>query len=60
MSNTEDLHGNAPDKSKVALLLIDVINDFEFEDGAKLLKMRCRWRENSPLCAREPKRKTCR
>jgi nicotinamidase-related amidase len=38
MSNTEDLHGNAPDKSKVALLLIDVINDFEFEDGAKLFK----------------------
>ena len=38
MSNTEDLHGNATDKSKVALLLIDVINDFEFKDGAKLFK----------------------
>lgn len=38
MSNTEDLHGNAPDKSNVALLLIDVISDFEFEDGAKLFK----------------------
>ena len=38
MSHTEDLHGNAPDKSKVALLLIDVISDFEFEDGAKLFK----------------------
>src|SRR5688572_22751821 len=33
-----DLHGNAPDKSDVALLLIDVINDLEFEDGAKLLE----------------------
>lgn len=38
MSNTEDLHGYAPDKSNVALLLIDVISDFEFEDGAKLFK----------------------
>ena len=32
-----DLHGNAPDKSAVALLLIDVINDLEFETGARLL-----------------------
>lgn len=32
-----DLHGNAPDKSAVALLLIDVINDLEFPDGDKLL-----------------------
>ena len=38
MSNNEDLHGNAPDKSNVALLLIDVISDFEFEDGEKLFK----------------------
>lgn len=38
MSNNEDLHGYAPDKSNVALLLIDVISDFEFEDGAKLFK----------------------
>lgn len=28
-----DLHGNAPDHSKVALLLLDVINDMEFEGG---------------------------
>lgn len=34
----QDLHGNAPDKSPVALLLIDVINDLEFVHGAKLLK----------------------
>ena len=33
-----DLHGNVPDKSPVALLLIDVINDMEWEDGDKLLK----------------------
>jgi nicotinamidase-related amidase len=33
-----NLHGSAPDKSPVALLLIDVINDMEFDGGAKLLK----------------------
>lgn len=33
----EDLHGNAPDKSGVALLLIDVINDLEFSEGEILL-----------------------
>jgi nicotinamidase-related amidase len=34
----EDLHGNAPDKSAVALLLIDVINDLEFPEGDQLLR----------------------
>ena len=33
-----DLHGNAPDKSPVALILIDVINALDFEDGDELLK----------------------
>ena len=32
----DDLHGNAPDKSPVALLIIDMINDLEFEDGERL------------------------
>ena len=32
-----DLHGNAPDKATVALLLVDVINDLEFPGGAELL-----------------------
>ena len=31
-----DLHGNAPDDSRAALLIIDMINDLEFEDGAAL------------------------
>ncbi|MES2572762.1 MAG: isochorismatase family cysteine hydrolase [Verrucomicrobiota bacterium] len=33
----EDLHGSAPDKSPVALLLIDVINDLEFPEGEQML-----------------------
>ena len=33
----KDLHGNVPDKSNVALLLIDVINDLEFDAGSQLL-----------------------
>lgn len=32
----KDLHGNAPDNSPAALLIIDMINDLEFEDGEKL------------------------
>jgi nicotinamidase-related amidase len=31
---SHDLHGSAPDNSSIALLLIDVINDFEFDEGA--------------------------
>jgi nicotinamidase-related amidase len=33
-----DLHGSAPDKHKTALLLIDVINDFDFPEADQLLK----------------------
>ena len=33
-----DLHGNAPDKSPVALVLIDVINDLDFDSGEQLLE----------------------
>jgi nicotinamidase-related amidase len=32
-----DLHGNAPDSSPVALIIIDAINDLEFEGGAGML-----------------------
>jgi len=38
MRNNNDLHGNAPDKSDIALLLIDVINDLEFKGGDELLR----------------------
>jgi nicotinamidase-related amidase len=37
-TKNQDLHGNAPEKSAVALLLIDVISDFDFADGDKLLR----------------------
>ena len=36
-AKNRDLHGNAPDKAKVALLLIDLINDLEFPEGEQLL-----------------------
>jgi nicotinamidase-related amidase len=37
MPRSADLHGNVPDTCPVALLLVDVINDLEFEDGEALL-----------------------
>ena len=36
---SHDLHGSAPDKSEAALLLIDVINDFDFPEGDQLLQL---------------------
>ncbi len=35
-----DLHGNAPDESEIAIVLIDVINDLEFEEGERLFDER--------------------
>src|SRR4051794_16998609 len=35
--DTDTLHGNAPDTSEVALLLIDVINDMDFPESDQLL-----------------------
>jgi nicotinamidase-related amidase len=37
-AKNQDLHGSAPDTSPAALLLIDVINDLEFEGGDRLLE----------------------
>lgn len=36
---SQDLHGNVPDNAGAALLLIDVINDFEFEGGEALFEL---------------------
>jgi nicotinamidase-related amidase len=37
-AKNDDLHGNVPDDCAAALLIIDVINDLEFEGGDELLK----------------------
>jgi nicotinamidase-related amidase len=37
-SKNRDLHGSAPDKSAAALLLIDVIDDLDFDGGEQLLR----------------------
>ena len=37
-SRNADLHGSAPDKNETALLLIDVINDFDFPEAKQLLR----------------------
>lgn len=36
--HSENLHGSAPDKSKTALVVIDVINDFDFPEAEQLLQ----------------------
>src|SRR6266850_5816652 len=36
---SEDLHGSVPDEAAAALLLIDVVNDFEFDGGKALLEL---------------------
>ena len=35
-ARNRDLHGNAPDEARLALVLIDVINDLDFPGGAAL------------------------
>lgn len=37
-AKNDDLHGNVPENSPVALIMVDVINDLEFEGGDKLLE----------------------
>jgi nicotinamidase-related amidase len=37
-AKNDDLHGNVPDTAAAALILIDVINDLEFEGGERLLE----------------------
>ena len=36
--STDDLHGNAPDRSETVLLLVDVINDLNFPQNEQLLR----------------------
>ena len=37
-ARNKDLHGSAPDKSEVALLLVDVINDLDFPEADQLMR----------------------
>jgi nicotinamidase-related amidase len=37
-ARNQDLHGNVPESSRVALLLVDVINDMDFEGSASLVR----------------------
>lgn len=37
-AKNDDLHGNVPEKSPVALIVVDVINDLEFDGGDALLR----------------------
>ena len=37
-TDNEDLHGSAPDKCSLALLLIDAINDLDFPEADQLLR----------------------
>jgi nicotinamidase-related amidase len=38
MPTQDDLHGSAPDNHKAALLLIDVVNGFEFPGGEQIFR----------------------
>lgn len=38
MPRTATLHGSAPDENVAALLIVDLISDFAFEDGDKLAR----------------------
>jgi nicotinamidase-related amidase len=37
-SKSDDLHGNAPDRSQVAVLLVDVINDLNLPQNEQLVR----------------------
>ena len=37
-SKNADLHGSAPDKSEIALLIVDVINDLNFPEAKQLIR----------------------
>jgi nicotinamidase-related amidase len=37
-AKNRDLHGNVPDRCAVAVILVDVINDFEFEGATRLFR----------------------
>jgi hypothetical protein len=38
IARNSSMSGSAPDSSQTALLILDMISDFEFEDGARLCR----------------------
>lgn len=48
-ASSDDLQGNVPDRAPLAVILIDVISDFEFRDGAQLFEQA---RKVAPAIAR--------
>jgi nicotinamidase-related amidase len=54
-AKNSDLHGNVPDSSGAALLLIDVINDLEFEGGELLARQAIPLAENIATLKRRAK-----
>lgn len=38
MPRTATLHGSAPDENATALLILDLISDFDFDDGSRLAR----------------------
>src|SRR5690606_40993295 len=38
MPRTSTLHGSAPDENETAVVILDLISDFEFENGSKLAR----------------------
>jgi nicotinamidase-related amidase len=55
-AKNDDLHGNVPDCADVALLLIDVINDLEFEGSEGLAKQVIAIAQNIAALKRRAKR----
>ena len=55
-AKNDDLHGNVPDSAAVALLLIDVINDLEFEGAEALARHALPMAERLAALKREAKR----
>ena len=53
MPADDDLHGNVPDASPTALVLVDVINDLEFEEGERMLEPALRAAERIATLKRE-------
>ena len=55
-AKNDDLHGNVPDKADVALVMIDVINDLEFDTGPELLEQALPVAKNLAALKRRAKR----